>query len=198
MPIKYSGNCEHCGDFYGKGSSPRFCSWECYKDSHWVERTCEKCGKTFKTRKQYVVRGQMKYCSPKCGQLASRTKDGILYDGIRFTIDANGYFVSSDGRGIKLHRYKWEKYKGKIPQGYLVHHKNHNKTDNRINNLSLEKWGEHTGEHSKERWKSGAKMGKTRLQTVCKIEGCSRLPKAKHLCTKHYQQMKTKERGRWL
>lgn len=140
----------------------------------------------------------MKYCSPRCAQIASRVLDGVELDGIRFTPDAHGYYVSSDGRGIKLHRYVWEKVHGAIPEGHVVHHKNENKADNRLQNLELYEWGKHTAEHSRERWASGRRMGKNKKHFVCDWHGCDRPSKARGLCTKHYQRHMAKERGKWL
>lgn len=139
----------------------------------------------------------MRFCSPSCGQLAARKRDGIEVDSIRFTLDAHGYYSSSDGKGIKLHRYLWEKRFGPIPPGYVVHHKNEIKTDNQLSNLSLIQWGIHTAEHSKERWSSGKKMGKAPSKP-CAEMACERISKARGLCTKHYQKLMAKERGKWL
>jgi len=38
-----------------------------------------------------------------------------------------------------LHNVLWEKYKGKIPKGYQVYHKNGITVDNRLENLGLTK-----------------------------------------------------------
>lgn len=196
MPKKYAGKCEECNKTY-KGSSKSFCSWDCYVASRWAEVTCNECNGKFRTRKIYLIRGQMKYCSPQCGHIASRTRDAIILDGIRFAVDANGYYSSTEGKGIKLHRYIWAKLRGPIPDGYVVHHKNEVKIDNRIENLSLQKWGDHTSEHSRDRWKSGKNVGRPPSQN-CRELGCERKSKARGLCTLHYQRVRAKERGRWL
>lgn len=58
----------------------------------------------------------------------------MLYDGIEFRIIKScPYYVSK--KGIKFHRYIWEKYNGYIPKGYHIHHKDLNKLNNNINNL---------------------------------------------------------------
>ena len=70
----------------------------------------------------------------------------ILYDDIKFYPSGNGYLKSSDGKW--LHRYIWEKYNGEIPDGYIIHHKDHNKNNNNIDNLELMLEFEHRKEHS--------------------------------------------------
>ncbi len=42
-----------------------------------------------------------------------------------------------------MHRDVWEYYKGKIPEGYDLHHINKDKTDNRIKNLEIYTKSEH-------------------------------------------------------
>jgi len=85
-------------------------------------------------------------CSRECGNL-SRIKPGLrlhkapLYDELRE--NKNGEI-----RRVLLHRYLWEKYhKKKIPEGYFVHHINHNTKDNSYENLELMEAGEHTRHH---------------------------------------------------
>lgn len=53
-------------------------------------------------------------------------------------IDSKGYvriWSNNKKTYIKKHRYIWEKYKGEIPKGYVIHHKDGNKKNNTINNL---------------------------------------------------------------
>jgi hypothetical protein len=180
------------------GRSPRFCSRECYSESAWTQRQCFQCGRFFRARKVYVNRGQMSYCSPKCGQIAGRKRHAIEIDGLRFTLSVGGYYVSTDNRSIKLHRYLWEKANGPVPDGCVVHHKNEIKTDNRLENLEVQKWADHTAEHSRERWKSGVRIGKGKKHFICDDPKCERPSKARGLCTRHYQRVMAKERGRWL
>ena len=51
------------------------------------------------------------------------------------------------------HRVVWEKHNGKIPKGYVIHHKNGNKKDNSISNLECLS----PKEHGKRHWKKGRK-----------------------------------------
>lgn len=60
----------------------------------------------------------------------------IIYDGIRFTPSGHGYYRATSRKGhLSLHRYKYEKEVGVIPEGYDIHHKDWNKQNNAIENL---------------------------------------------------------------
>lgn len=62
-------------------------------------------------------------------------------------IGDKGYFYISSGKegynGNKLHRLLFESFYGKIPDGFVVHHKNGVKTDNCILNLQLMRKKDH-------------------------------------------------------
>ena len=146
MPITYSGICENCGKEYHRKPSPKFCSWACYVASRWMERTCEHCGKKFMARKVYVARGQMRYCSVKCGNLAAIKRPVVEHNGDRYTLDNQGYYVASPNK--KLHRIIWEEANGPIPDGHIIHHRDGDKTNNDIANLELIAWGVHSRNHN--------------------------------------------------
>lgn len=44
------------------------------RPDHYLERTCQKCGKTFTVHKIHVERGQGKYCSVTCARSGSPTR----------------------------------------------------------------------------------------------------------------------------
>jgi HNH endonuclease len=56
--------------------------------------------------------------------------------------------IKVDGVTYSLHRYVWEQVYGPVPDGYLVHHVNHDKLDNRIENLMLMTHVEHSAHHN--------------------------------------------------
>lgn len=53
------------------------------------------------------------------------------------------------------HRLIWERTHGPIPEGWHVHHVNHDRTDNRLENLRLVLGREHNRHHTTERHASG-------------------------------------------
>jgi hypothetical protein len=66
------------------------------------------------------------------------------YDGRKFTLRNTGYYsLTTDDRGL-MHRYVWQKEKGKIPIGWDIHHKDEDKSNNNIYNLECLPKSEHT------------------------------------------------------
>jgi hypothetical protein len=68
--------------------------------------------------------------------------------------DSTGYYLSSkqiiNGRQERMHRYVWRYYYGEIPDGYHIHHIDHNKANNDICNLQLIDSKVHVSLHTKE------------------------------------------------
>lgn len=64
------------------------------------------------------------------------------------TLTSDGYYRIKAGehRDEMEHRVLWEKAKGKIPDGFDVHHKNEIRTDNRLENFELRESMEHRTE----------------------------------------------------
>jgi len=74
----------------------------------------------------------------------------IEFDGIKFYPDKKGYWLGQlkgTKKPIRLHTYVWEYYNGEVPQGYHVHHKDHNPDNNEIDNLVLITEAEHLSMH---------------------------------------------------
>ena len=75
-------------------------------------------------------------------------KKSIDYDGRHYTYDAKrGYYCD---HGKYLHRAVWEHYHGKIPEGMVIHHIDHNRANNDISNLALLTEKDHRNIHSRE------------------------------------------------
>lgn len=92
--------------------------------------------------------------------------DYAIVDGLRFRKDKKtGYYLSTyiNGKRYRLHRYLYEKYKGNIPKGYEVHHKDHNKDNNNLNNLVLLSAKEHKLLHGRELTKEQREFYKNNL-----------------------------------
>lgn len=60
----------------------------------------------------------------------------IVVDGMSFIRSGRPYYYNSWTRKY-LHRYLWEKAHGEIPEGYEIHHKDHNPLNNELDNLEL-------------------------------------------------------------
>ncbi len=105
---------------------------------------CELCNEMFLARACYINRRPVRFCSRKCRCFSTRKETTIEYDNKPFHLDAYGYYVN---KGVKLHRIIWEKHKGSIKRGYIVHHVDGDKLNNDIDNLLEIEWGKHTIEH---------------------------------------------------
>ena len=63
-----------------------------------------------------------------------------------------GYkWVTREGKIIAVHMLIWEENYGKVPKGYIIHHKNGIKTDNRLINLEVVTMKEHKQKHKEMR-----------------------------------------------
>ena len=100
-------------------------------------------------------------------------KEYTQIDGLKFTrypeaIKRNHrvYFLGPNIKGKRetLHRYLYRTKIGKIPKGYLVHHKNHNPLDNSLDNLGLMTRGEHQRMHAKDMWAKADKAKRKRMK----------------------------------
>lgn len=72
------------------------------------------------------------------------------FDGLRFCRDdRTGYYLNATLHK-RLHRYVYERVNGNIPNGYQVHHKDHDKGNNEPDNLELLTKSEHMKRHGEE------------------------------------------------
>jgi hypothetical protein len=72
-------------------------------------------------------------------QLRSKEMKGLqIIDGIKFSFMKGGYLRGTTPRGrMSMQKYVWEKCRGRVPSGYVIHHKDGNRENNNIENLHL-------------------------------------------------------------
>ena len=68
-----------------------------------------------------------------------------VYDGRRYYRRPSERYFSKNGR--ILHRVVWEAHNGPIPDGYCIHHRDHNPANNDISNLQMMTYAEHAAHH---------------------------------------------------
>lgn len=99
----------------------------------------------------YTTRQLLHYYFKKsgfeCREL--KRKPFIIVDGLKFTVNKNGYYECTTIDRLMLHNLNWEKINGKIPFGYEIHHIDLIKTNNEVSNLMLLTPKEHTELHAK-------------------------------------------------
>lgn len=88
----------------------------------------------------------------------------------KFCDDGYGYWqigLSKNGVPviIKVHKLVYKTFVGEIPQGYEIHHINHNRKDNRVENLELVETSEHKKIHAKD------------FSVLCKLQNIKRCSK---------------------
>ena len=74
----------------------------------------------------------------------------VEYGGRKYGIGAQGYYRCTTGDRHLLHRQVWADVNGAIPDGYEIHHQDHNKLNNDIGNLQLLTKAEHAELHARE------------------------------------------------
>lgn len=84
------------------------------------------------------------------------------YDGylVNFSSGSGYPTIFVDGKNVLLHRYIWEKFNGKIPDGFQIHHKNKNRFDWSLNNLELVDNSSHHKQHAIENGLGKGNKGK--------------------------------------
>ena len=95
---------------------------------------CYRCKKSL-TKKQ-ITNGQ-KFCSRKCYWLARVGSNPNIHQQKRV-----------GGKLFYTHRLVWEAKRGKIPDGFVVHHIDGNKANNKLSNLALMSISAHIALHN--------------------------------------------------
>ena len=76
----------------------------------------------------------------------------VDFEGVRYYKKPNGYYKCDHALGgVYLHRVVWAFHNGPIPEGFHIHHKDHNKENNDIGNLEIIAAGEHSTYHGNHR-----------------------------------------------
>lgn len=161
-------DCRVCGDqFYAarhrlKPGAVVTCSRECastYKKSQApLNVNCAQCGKKFHMKPSHAVKTKRPSCSKECcRQLQRQRMTGAGNHQYGLTGESNsswgggrrlttyGYIKDGD---ILEHRKVWLDSGREIPDGFIVHHKNHIKTDNRLVNLEIMSLSDHSKGHN--------------------------------------------------
>lgn len=137
---------------------------------------------------------------PKKGTF-NPTADHQIVDGIAFYRENTGvgYYLGNvpDENGkkhaVRCHVYVWEKANGKVPDGYAVHHIDHNPANNDLSNLQLIKRGAHQSYHaSLHKDKARENMDKSARPAAIKWHG-SKLGREWH--KEHYEEY---TREQWM
>jgi hypothetical protein len=83
------------------------------------------------------------------GQFVKGSTSKELFEGFGIWYDKKGYpTICVNGKDTKLHLYVWERVNGKKPQGYDIHHKDHNKANYNLDNLELLSYSDHQKVHA--------------------------------------------------
>lgn len=67
----------------------------------------------------------------------------VTFNGRKYSMRNTGYYGCTTGERQLLHRDVWEHHRGAIPDGWDIHHRDHNKTNNDIANLECLPKDEH-------------------------------------------------------
>lgn len=102
-----------------------------------------------------------------------RTRQYVTFEGRDYALDKDGYWKTNvrPGSGAKqqlLHRDIWESANGRpVPQGWHVHHLDHDKSNNDPGNLHALSAGEHSALHGPDRgwaaWDADTRSEQRRL-----------------------------------
>jgi hypothetical protein len=72
-----------------------------------------------------------------------------VFNGRKYRLTGRYYRAENWGTGpCNLHRARWEYYRGPIPAGFAVHHKDGDGTNNKLSNLELIERREHSRQHT--------------------------------------------------
>ena len=159
--------CKKCGkEFIRRNGTNMYC-----KNCRVLK--CYYCGKEFNAKWTYQITRERVYC---CREHANKVEIVLRNKGKKelanklyrekhkerysktHKYDGYGLFWNNDlwihsQNGDKpIYQYLWEKYIGKIPDGYIIHHKDGNHSNNCLYNLECITRAEHIRKHNINRW----------------------------------------------
>ena len=99
------------------------------------------------------------------------------FAGGRRTVWTSGYVWIRTRTGWRAeHIVKWERYRGPVPKGHIVHHKDDNKENNKLSNLQLMSRAEHQRHHhlgtGVKRFCKDCNKQISRLRTALRCKSC--------------------------
>lgn len=121
-----------------------------------------------------------------------------VFNGESFTRDdKTGYYLTTNNTnrpGRRLHRAVWEYYNGEIPNGFDIHHIDHDKSNNDISNLALLKRSEHQKVHATESTEESKEKKRTNLAVNARplANKWHRSENGREWHKVHYEHMKDK------
>lgn len=198
--IKYTGKCSKCGVGIRCDINPQICRpcarvCACGASKDHRAASCQSCGMSLKAKAQWkairpkMMDGIMKYAR----EIRTRYEDINLHSTYWIARPEDGriythYWDGDRKRTIYRYQWVWQQANGKIPKGYVVHHKNEIRTCDELWNLELMTRSAHGSLHGHERHMSmplltcpacgiefrAKKRGPKRLRKFCSEE-CGRL-----------------------
>jgi len=89
------------------------------------------------------------------------------FNGRKYYENRDGYYSCHHPNGL-IHRHIWASFNGDIPDGHVIHHKNHDRADNDIDNLECMSWSKHASLHAKKNKYYGSDENKAHLDRIRK------------------------------
>lgn len=149
---KISGHLKAIGLFRSKDDAKRAAETKQMIKLYAEGYSYEELGKMYGFSRQAVWE---RLTTAGCESRGKKTLPFIMYDGIKWTVaKSHGYYRNTDRttRGeLLLHRYKYIKEMGDIPDDWDVHHIDNDKLNNDIKNLTAMPKAEHTKLHQEEK-----------------------------------------------
>jgi hypothetical protein len=118
-----------------------FSAYEVYKEG----KSLNQVAVIFKVTRQCVYKA---FVARKLKMRSTKPQEVQYFDGKKFTKRSSGYFSLTTGKRTLMHRYVWEFFNGKIPDGFDIHHIDETRDNNSIENLECLSKSMHTKKYS--------------------------------------------------